>query len=83
LELSRVIEHLLRRYPDAAGLYNVSSDPISKYDLLKLIAVKMRPDMKVLSEEQFRCDRSLDSKRFRKEFDYTPPNWETMVEELS
>jgi dTDP-4-dehydrorhamnose reductase len=83
LEISRVIEHLLRRYPDAAGLYNVSSDPISKYDLLKLIAEKMRPSMKVLPEEQFRCDRSLDSTRFRKEFDYTPPNWETMVEELS
>jgi len=83
LEISRVIEHLLRRYPDASGLYNVSSDPISKYDLLKLIAEKMRPGMKVLPEEQFRCDRSLDSTRFRKEFDYTPPNWGTMVEELS
>ena len=83
LEISRVIERLLRRHPDAAGLYNVSGDPISKYDLLKLIAEKMRPGMKVLPEEQFRCDRSLDSTRFRKEFDYTPPNWETMVEELS
>ena len=83
LELSRVIEFMLRRYPDASGLYNVSSDPISKYDLLKLIAERMRPGMKVLPEEQFRCDRSLDSTRFRKEFKYTPPNWETMVEELS
>jgi len=83
LELSRVIELLLRRHPDASGLYNVSSDPISKYDLLNLIARKMRPGMKVLPEEQFRCDRSLDSTRFRKDFDYAPPNWETMVEELS
>jgi dTDP-4-dehydrorhamnose reductase len=83
LELSRVIEHLLRRYPNAAGLYNVSSNPISKYALLKLIAEKMSPDIKVLPEEQFYCDRSLDSSRFRKEFNYTPPNWETMVEELS
>lgn len=83
LELSRVIEHLLRSYPDASGLYNVSSDPISKYDLLKLIAGKMRPGTKVLPDEQFRCDRSLDSSRFRKEFNYKPPNWETMVEELS
>ena len=83
LEISRVIEHLLRRYPNASGLYNVSSDPISKYALLKLIAEKMRPGTKILPEEQFRCDRSLDSTRFRKEFNYTPPNWETMVEELS
>ena len=83
LELSRVIEHLLRGYPDASGLYNVSSEPISKYDLLKLIAGKMRPGMKVLPEEQFRCDRSLDSTRFRKVFDYNPPNWEAMVDKLS
>ncbi|MCX5848960.1 MAG: SDR family oxidoreductase [Deltaproteobacteria bacterium] len=83
LEISRVIERLLQSYPDAAGLYNVSSDPINKYDLLKLIAKKMRPGIKVLPEKQFRCDRSLDSTRFRKEFDYNPPNWGNMVEELS
>lgn len=83
LEISRVIERLLRRYPDAAGLYNVSSEPISKYDLLKLIAEKMRPGIKVLPEDQICFDRSLDSTRFRKEFDYIPPSWETMVEELN
>jgi dTDP-4-dehydrorhamnose reductase len=83
LELSRVIAYLLRKYPTATGLYNLSSDPISKFDLLTLIKRKMNRDVEILPEEQFHCDRSLDSTRFRNEFDYTPPSWESMVEELS
>ncbi len=83
LELCRVIEKLLLEYPRASGLYNVSSAPISKFDLLKLIGTKMHPDVDIVPDESFCCDRSLDSTRFRREFNYTPPAWTTMVEELS
>ncbi|HVO67124.1 MAG TPA: SDR family oxidoreductase [Syntrophales bacterium] len=83
IELSRVVDRLLRNYPYATGLYNVSSDPISKFDLLKLISNKMHHDAQVIPEETFHCNRSLDSTKFRREFNYTPPSWEKMVEELS
>jgi dTDP-4-dehydrorhamnose reductase len=83
LELSRVIEKLLREYPGVSGLYNVSSDPINKFELLKLIGKKMHPHAEVSPEEAVHCDRSLDSTKFRKEFNYTPPAWKKMVEELS
>jgi len=83
LELSRVVERLLLEYPHAAGLYNVSSDPISKFELLKMIGEKMHHSVEVIPEETFHCDRSLDSTKFRREFNYTPPTWEKMVEELS
>jgi dTDP-4-dehydrorhamnose reductase len=83
LELCHVIEKLLLDYPDASGLYNVSSKPISKFDLLRLIGDKMHIDVEVIPDETIRCNRSLDSTKFRKEFNYTPPTWEAMVEELS
>lgn len=83
LELNRVVERLLREYPHAVGLYNVSSDPISKFNLLKMIGEKMHRSVEVIPEETFHCDRSLDSTKFRREFNYTPPKWEKMVEELS
>ncbi len=83
LELCRVIEKLLLDYPDASGLYNLSSEPINKFDLLKLIGEKMHHDVEIIPDETFHCDRSLDSTRFRKEFHFTPPAWTTMVEELS
>jgi dTDP-4-dehydrorhamnose reductase len=82
LELSRVIEQLLIKHPEAAGIYHVSSYPISKFDLLMLIKDKLDLTVEVTPEEAFRCDRSLDSTRFRKEFNYIPPTWEEMVEEL-
>lgn len=83
LELCRVIEKLIVDYPDASGLYNVSSEPINKFDLLRLIGEKMRRNVKIIPDESFYCDRSLDSERFRRDFGYTPPTWTKMVEELS
>lgn len=83
LELCRVIEKLLLDYPDASGLYNVSSEPINKFDLLRLIGEKMHRSVEIIPDESFHCDRSLDSARFRRDFGYTPPTWTKMVEELN
>jgi len=82
LELSRIIEGVLVEHPEKGGLYHVSSDPISKFDLLTLIKKTMGLNIEIVPVEEPRLDRSLDSTRFRREFHYTPPSWETMVREL-
>lgn len=82
LEMSRIIETMLTRYPLASGVYHVSSDPINKFDLLRLFRDKLGHQIEILPDETFVCDRSLDSSRFREEFSYRPPAWETMVAEL-
>jgi dTDP-4-dehydrorhamnose reductase len=81
-ELSRIIEMILKQNPTASGIYHVSSDPISKYDLLFLIKDRLQLPIEIIPDESFVCDRSLDSSRFRQEFNYNPPPWEKMVEEL-
>jgi dTDP-4-dehydrorhamnose reductase len=83
LEMSRIIETLLLEHPSASGVYQVSSDPINKYDLLLLFREKLGHDIEILENESFRCDRSLDSSRFRRVFSYSPPTWERMVEDLN
>jgi len=83
LELSRIIEKILTEHPEKGGLYHVSSDPISKFDLLTLIKRKMGLRIDIIPAEEPRLDRSLDSTRFRREFHYTPLTWEEMIEELS
>ncbi len=83
LELSRIIERMIVDYPAAAGLYHVSSEPISKYDLLMLVKKKLNLGIEIVPDDSYRCDRSLDSSRFRREFRYRPPAWEDMIEELS
>lgn len=83
LELSRIIENIMVNHQGVTGLYNISSDPISKFDLLMLIKEKMHLDVEIVPDETVRCNRSLDSAKFRKEFNYTPPTWEAMVDELT
>jgi dTDP-4-dehydrorhamnose reductase len=82
IEMSRIIEKVLLEYPGASGVYQVSSDPISKYDLLLLIREKLGHEIEIIPENIFVCDRSLDSSRFRAKFNYTPPSWPAMIEEL-
>jgi dTDP-4-dehydrorhamnose reductase len=83
IELSRIIERLIAEFTDAAGLYHVSSEPISKHDLLCLVRDRMRPGVQITPDDAFQCDRSLDSTLFRTRFGYKPPSWEAMVDELA
>lgn len=82
LEMSRIIEKMLINHPEASGVYQVSSDPINKYDLLLLFREKLDHEIEIIADDTFCCDRSLDSSRFREEFSYMPPSWEMMIEEL-
>lgn len=82
LEMSRIVEKILLEFTDAAGVYQVSSDPINKYELLFLFREKLGHDIEIIADDTFRCDRSLDSTRFRSDFNYTPPSWPAMIEEL-
>ena len=64
-------------------MYHVSSEPISKYDLLGLFKARLGLPIDIVPYDDFVCDRSLDSIRFRSEFGYQPPDWPTMADELA
>jgi dTDP-4-dehydrorhamnose reductase len=82
LELSRVIAKILVEKPQPNGIYHVSSDPISKFDLLVLIKKKFGLEIDIMPDGSYRCDRSLDSTHFRKKFNYKPPSWDEMIDDL-
>lgn len=82
IELSRIIEMMILKYPEASGIYNVSSEPINKYDLLKMISEVLNHNIEIVADEAFFCNRSLSSELFRKSFNYTPPSWLSMISEL-
>ncbi len=83
LELSRIVERLLEGDASASGVYHVSSQPISKFDLLMLIKATLNLPIEIVPDGSVICDRSLDSTRFREKFGYEPPTWEMMIEELA
>jgi dTDP-4-dehydrorhamnose reductase len=82
LELSRIIDMLLTKFPEASGLYHVSSAPIDKYSLLKLFQERFRRPLTIEADDSMVIDRSLDSSRFRHDFHYRPAEWPAMVQEL-
>jgi dTDP-4-dehydrorhamnose reductase len=82
-ELARIIMSYVIPNPELTGLYQVSSDPISKYDLLMLARAAYRKDIEILPEQDFFCDRSLDSTRFRQITGYQPPAWQDMMAEMA
>jgi len=82
-ELARVIALLLERHPQASGLYHVSAAPISKYDLLTGLRDRLGMKLEIVPADEPRMDRSLDSTRFRRVFDYQPPSWGEMLDELA
>lgn len=83
LEMARIIELVIRAPSTKAGLYNVSSEKISKFELLHRLGERLQLGVDVRPEYDFRCDRSLDSTRFRTTFAYTPPSWDQMLDELA
>jgi dTDP-4-dehydrorhamnose reductase len=82
-ELSRIIERLVTQHAGVMGLYHLASEPISKYDLLVQLRDRLRRDIEITPDDALHCDRSLDSSRFRNTFDYRPPSWDGMLEELA
>jgi dTDP-4-dehydrorhamnose reductase len=77
-ELIKIIENHL----DLSGLYQISSSPISKYDLLSIINKVYDCQMIIEPDFDFECDRSLDSIKYRKETGFQPVSWEEMIMEM-
>lgn len=82
VELSRVVARHVVPRPELRGLYHLSADPISKHDLLSLVADVYGKNIDIVPCETPVIDRSLSSEKFRAATGYTPPNWRTLVRTL-
>lgn len=82
IELARIISDYILPDPELKGVYHVSSDPVSKYEILKLVAEYYGKKVDVRRDEEFCLDRSLDSTRFRGAAGYSPPAWPQLIEEM-
>jgi dTDP-4-dehydrorhamnose reductase len=81
--LADIIADLIHNHKDLAGLYHVSSEPINKLELLKLLNKAYRAEVEIKPFDDFRIDRSLDSSKFRQETGFSPASWEKMIERMA
>ena len=81
--LSDLISRLLTGHPSLNGLHHVSSEPISKYELLTLFRKYFGKEIEINPLEEYVIDRSLDSSRFRELTGFRPAGWDEMIAQMA
>lgn len=79
LELAGVIRRVVEGHPELVGVYQVGGPPISKYDLLRLIAETYGLEIEIRRVEEPVIDRSLVTEAFRQATGYEAPSWREMI----
>lgn len=79
VELARVMRDVVLPHPELHGLYHLSAAPISKYDLLSLIAQQYSKHIEIDGDDLVTIDRSLDSSRFFLATGYRAPDWPALI----
>lgn len=82
VELARLIHDFVLPNPGMSGIYHVSSDPLSKFDLLRLVADRYGRLADIEPYGEFVIDRSLGSGRFSEETGYRSPSWVELIDAM-
>ncbi|WP_431881153.1 dTDP-4-dehydrorhamnose reductase family protein [Micromonospora chalcea] len=82
VEFSSVLRSVVLPDPGLTGLYHLASEPISKYELLGLIADVYGWHGTVVPFDDFRCDRSMSAAALRTRTGYAPPGWPEMIRRM-
>ncbi|MFI9526817.1 dTDP-4-dehydrorhamnose reductase family protein [Micromonospora rosaria] len=82
VEFAALLRTVVLPRPDLSGLWHVAADPITKYDLLRLVAEVYGWPGRIEPSDALRCDRSLSAAALRARTGYRPPAWPTMIERL-
>jgi dTDP-4-dehydrorhamnose reductase len=80
---SKIISEIITNQRDLSGVWHLSSNPISKYDLLKTINQEFGAGHEIIPDNNVKIDRSLDSGRFRESVGFRPMSWREMIREMA
>ena len=84
VELAKFVEEIISNFHDISGLWQVSGEKISKYQILSMLKEKLnRTDIEILRNEEYICDRSLSNTKILNATNYKFPSWDKMLDDLS
>jgi len=81
-EFARVVRDVVIPRPDLHGLYHVGAAPISKYELLQLIAKTYSKQIDIVMDDDFSIDRSLNAACFNQATGYKPVAWPELIQSM-
>ncbi len=82
LEVAQVVKDYVLPRPQLSGVYHVAAQPISKLELLRLVAEVYQKDIEIRPDESLVIDRSLDASRFNEATGYSAPAWRELINKM-
>jgi dTDP-4-dehydrorhamnose reductase len=82
-ELSKIIVNIIENQPALQGVWQIAALPVSKFELLNLIGAAYRLDVKILSDDELVCDRSLNGEKFTQATGIVPLEWPDMISQMA
>jgi dTDP-4-dehydrorhamnose reductase len=79
VELARIISDHVIPNSHLYGVYHVSSNPISKFDLLQLVSVEYNKKIEIIEDGCLKIDRSLDSSKFQESTGFASKSWPELL----
>ena len=74
-----LLQRLILHHRDLAGLYHVSSERISKFELLRLVSQVYSEGPTLLRDDSMVIDRSLKCDRFSEAVGWSCPTWPYLI----
>ena len=81
--LAELVASIIQEHPGLNGLYQVASEPISKYDLLCLLREAYQLDVRIEPDDLEVSDRSMRCDRLREAIDYKCSPWPALARQLA
>ena len=81
-ELARLISELLNAKKGITGMFHVSSQPISKLEIINKLNELLNLEIDVTSDSKVQINRSLNSDKFRLATNLIPNNWDKMLSDF-
>ena len=78
--LAEIIRDVVIPRRSLHGVYHISSTPITKLDLLRLISKVYGKTIEILVDNSVVVDRSLNSTRFQRKTGYKMPEWNELIQ---
>jgi hypothetical protein len=82
VKMAEIILIILKKFPKLSGVYNISSKPISKFDLLNLCNVYFDVNAIIIADNSYISNKNLISENIFKQLKIEQPNWVTLIKQL-
>jgi dTDP-4-dehydrorhamnose reductase len=82
IKMAEIVLMLINFYPNLTGIYNISSKPISKFDLLKMCKEQFNINANIEMDNSYTSNKNLISDKFFNEIGIEKPDWTDLIRQL-